>query len=116
FLLNDPLDVLGEASVTESRQDTGRFGDKFLRVVLPVDANWVDLEQHVDHLVVQRAIPSLKTLARRTALFVFAHGEQSLIAALIHHSTQFASNTRLCSRSKRALMWNHAVNPQLACG
>ena len=66
LLLDDVFDILRKASVAESRQDTGRFGDELLHVVANVDPN--------------------RTFAPSYA-----------------RSIQLASNTRLRSKSKRAL-------------
>jgi hypothetical protein len=73
LLLDDRFYVLRKSRVAQSCQDTGRFRDEFLCVVLPVDPNWVDLEQDLEHLVVQGAVLSLETLARCAAFFGFVH-------------------------------------------
>src|SRR5262245_48167703 len=62
-----------------------------------------DLEQDVDHLVVQSAILGLETLTCGTTFSVFAHGWQSGLRVVIGALIQLASNTRLRSRSKHAL-------------
>jgi hypothetical protein len=74
FLLDNALNVLSGAGVAESRQNTGRFGNELLRIVVNVDTNRIDLEQDVDDLVVQGAVPDLETLACGTTFSAFAHG------------------------------------------
>ena len=81
--MDDIFNVLRKPGLAEPRQDTGRFGDELLRVVVNVHANRIDLEQDVEDLVVLGAILRLETLARDTTFFVFAHCWQSDLRAVI---------------------------------
>jgi hypothetical protein len=81
LLLDDAFDVLCDASVTKSRQNTGRFGNELLRILANVDTNRIDFEQDVDDLVVQGTVLGLETLACGATFSVFAHGWQSMFAS-----------------------------------
>jgi hypothetical protein len=51
--------------------------DQLIGVVLLVDPKRVNLDQDLEHLVVQRTVLSLETLARRSAWFGFIHHWQA---------------------------------------
>ena len=76
--MEDLFDVLRRSSVAQSWQDGCQFGHELLRIV-PVYPNRVELEQDLEHLVVQGAVVGLEGFTRRPPLLGFVD-----VCSLVH--------------------------------